>query len=64
MLFDADGRLVITVSENNIRTDYVRTNNGRLQLKNNSDGLWYDLVLQNDPETGFPVLGVSDSGVS
>lgn len=64
MLFDADGRLVIAPSESYLRTNYVRTKNGRLQLKNLSDGLWYDLILQNDPETSLPVLSVGDAGES
>jgi hypothetical protein len=57
MLYDAEGRLVIGLSDT-----YVRTKNGKLQLKNISDDLWYDLILQNDAETGNPVLGVSNSG--
>lgn len=67
MLYDAFGREVVAVEVTNayfLNAPYVRVLNGRLQVKNETDNLWYTIILQNDPSTGHPVLGTSDTGTA
>ena len=73
MLYDPFGRpchnteVSGTISANIIGitfagASHIRIKNGRLQLKNDTDNLWYYVYLQNDPGSGQPVFSPADTG--
>jgi len=65
MLYDPNGRAMAAVEVVNayfLSGPRVRMQNGRLELKNEDDDLWYTVYVKNDPSTGNAVLLLSDAG--
>lgn len=64
MLYDEKGRPVLVVYVQGVTfagATHFRIYAGRPQVLNDTDGQWYDLRLQNDPNSGIPSFGVGDT---